>query len=193
MKVMKKLQIYISKSNQSDPEHLIKVRHALKSLADVSAAEFSGGAYSPTTLLNSDAMLVIPKAGIWLDVTNGDNFMLLSKGIYSEALRIRERCKPVWIFHPGSEKFYWIHKLSLNDPNAPWDGDYGRCDVTPNYWFEWYQIEHWIHEPSLFAPKLDRDDYNFWGDKNDDNPKHKDTPQEIHTKKEDDQIDNLLI
>lgn len=54
------MKVYISKSNNGNPDLLAKVRHELKKIKGIEIIEFKGGKYTNKPLINSDFVVVIP-------------------------------------------------------------------------------------------------------------------------------------
>jgi hypothetical protein len=75
---MKKMKVYLAKSNRANPDLVARVRQTL-SKYNLEIVEFKGGAYSHDSLLQCDRMIIVPAEG---DVT--EDYRIIGKGLYEQ-------------------------------------------------------------------------------------------------------------
>jgi hypothetical protein len=74
------MKVYIAKSNNANPDYLIKVRHFLSKFKTIEVFEYLGKKYNNQDLIDSDLLIVIP------DLSEGiqDGLVNLGKGLYTQ-------------------------------------------------------------------------------------------------------------
>lgn len=120
-------KVYLSKSNQSDPELVALVRKHLTSEFNVELVEFTGGTYNKNPLLNADVLIVLPSKE-----AKGKDFYV-GKGQFEQITDFLDTCKPIFVvdeFFLENEDEYAdlllseITDIDLNDA-ANWQTKYG--------------------------------------------------------------------
>lgn len=75
---MKKMKVYLAKSNKANPDVVARVRQTLSNY-NLEIVEFKGGIYSHKQLLESDQMVIVPA-----EVDVCEDFTVIGKGLYEQ-------------------------------------------------------------------------------------------------------------
>lgn len=75
---MKKMKVYLAKSNRANPEVVARVRQTLSNY-NLEIVEFKGGTYSHKPLLECDQMVIVPE-----EVDVCEDFTTIGKGLYEQ-------------------------------------------------------------------------------------------------------------
>jgi hypothetical protein len=75
---MKKMKVYLAKSNRANPEVVARVRQTLSNY-NLEIVEFKGGTYSHNSLIGCDQLVVVPEE---LDVDSA--CITVGKGLYEQ-------------------------------------------------------------------------------------------------------------
>ena len=102
-----KLKVYISKSNQANPDTLIFVRELLKK-HNVEVVEYSGGKYSSKPLGHSDVLVCISYPG-----AKEEDIVLTGKGIFSEVEKSLLGRIPS--LYTNGDSFFFVKGCEIND------------------------------------------------------------------------------
>ena len=127
------MNIYLSKSNEANPDDLIFARAYYKNQGNI--LEFKGGQYDSSMVVNADKIVVIPPAGSELKKTEDElaDTILIGKGNYSEVLRYKkhmdecEQESQMFLFKDNRE--YKILKYAEVGTN--WQNSFAKLYVVP--------------------------------------------------------------
>jgi len=75
---MKKMKVYLAKSNKANPDLVARVRQTLSNY-NLEIVEFKGGTYSHKQLLECDQMVIVPA-----EVDACEDFAIIGKGLYEQ-------------------------------------------------------------------------------------------------------------
>lgn len=75
---MKKMKVYLAKSNKANPDVVVRVRQTLSNY-NLEIVEFKGGTYSHKPLLESDQMVIVPA-----EVDACEDYTTIGKGLYEQ-------------------------------------------------------------------------------------------------------------
>lgn len=117
---MRKTKVYISKSNQYNPDHIMTIRQTLLQMG-VEIVEFQGGQYSDAPLIASDFVLVIT-AGLAPFVGKGQFSQVKVAQSYPE--RFKDRIFAVTSFPQGQPLIQPVNSAHVNDEHD-WKSKYG--------------------------------------------------------------------
>lgn len=81
---MAKTRVYLSKSNESDPQLVARIRHFLQNTYDIELVEFKGGVYNNKSLIDSNLLLVIPPGLPWNDTIDNEEDIEIGKGQFTQ-------------------------------------------------------------------------------------------------------------
>lgn len=83
---MKKMKVYLAKSNRANPEVVARVRQTLSNY-NLEIVEFKGGTYSHKPLLECDQMVIVPE-----EVDVCEDFTTIGKGLYEQIEAFSRKC-----------------------------------------------------------------------------------------------------
>lgn len=75
---MKKMKVYLAKSNKANPDVVARVRQTLSNY-NLEIVEFKGGTYTHKPLLECDQMVIVPA-----EVDVCEDFTVIGKGLYEQ-------------------------------------------------------------------------------------------------------------
>jgi hypothetical protein len=141
------MNVYISKSNLSNPDDLFAVRKFLEE-QQIQTAEYSGGQYSSAPIKECDILVHItyPQEAI---VNKENLYVLTGKGGYTEIKVAMDHGKHVLLYFKGI--FHKVNLIKVNNSDD-YKREYGLIEVT-----DVVNIKDMLKDADISTPKVDFD------------------------------------